>query len=191
MSEDYEHLGPLFEKPPLLQGEEGSYRELLTKVSSALRPDDIFERIFAAEFAYRAIEVVRLRRVSLNLIRVNEYIGLRDVLTPIVGRLQAETLAAGWAAQKPDVVKEVKKLLRSAGLNLDSITSQTFALKLNDVACISHMVALAEARRDAILREIYRHRKMLGEELRRVAQQFEHDQLKLVESASISVDGSV
>jgi hypothetical protein len=53
------------------------------------------------------------------------------------------------------------------------------------------MVALAEARRDAILREIYRHRKMLGEELRRVAQQFEHDQLKLVESASISVDGSV
>ena len=94
MSDDYEHLGPLFEKPPLLQGEEGSYRELLTKVSSALRPDDIFERIFAAEFAYRAIEVVRLRRVSLNLIRVNEYIGLRDVLTPIVGRLQAETLAA-------------------------------------------------------------------------------------------------
>jgi hypothetical protein len=168
----------LFGKPPLFEGEENAYRELLTKISSALMPGDIFEKIWTQEYVYRTIEVLRLRRVEVNLTRVNEYKGLCEALTPIVGRPEAETLAAGWAARHADVVKQVKKILRSAGLSADSILAQTFSLTLNEIERVKDMIAVAEARRNATLREIDRHRKTLGQELRCIAQQVEHDELQ-------------
>jgi hypothetical protein len=180
----------LFGKPPLFEGEENIYDQLLTKISPALVPGDIFEQILGREYVYRTVEVLRLRRVEVNLIRVNEYKGLSETLTPIVGPSQAETLARGWAARKPEIVKEVKKILRSAGLSTDGILAQTFSLKLNDIERIKHMVALAEARRNATLREIDRHRQTLGQDLRRVAQQLEHDQLPAIESAPMSAESA-
>jgi hypothetical protein len=47
-------------------------------------------------------------------------------------------------------------------------------------------MALAEARRNATLREIDRHRQALGLKLRRVAQELENGQGRLIESASTS-----
>jgi len=135
------------------------------------------------------LEVFRLRRLTANLIKANEYQGLRETLAPLVGRSQAETLAEGWAARKSDVIEEVNKTLTSAGLTNDAILAQTFSLKVNDIERIQNMIALAEARRNATLREIDRHRQTLGQKLRRAAQQIEDVEFRVIEHAT-SIDGT-
>ena len=135
------------------------------------------------------LEVFRLRRLTANLIKANEYQGWRETLAPLVGRSQAETLAEGWAARKSDVIEEVNKTLTSAGLTNDTILAQTFSLKVNDIERIQNMIALAEARRNATLREIDRHRQTLGQKLRRAAQQIEDGEFRVIEHAT-SIDGT-
>ena len=176
----------IFDPPPLFEGEEKTYEQLLIEVSRAVRPADFFENLWVRDFVYHTIEILRHRRIKRDLITVNAYKGLIETLTPLVGRAQAETLSEGWAARKPNVVEEVNKTLASAGLSADSILAQTFSVKLDEIERIEQMAAVAEARRDAILREIDRHRQTLGQKLRRAAQELDDGQCRLIESASTS-----
>jgi hypothetical protein len=143
-----------------------------------------FRKIWVRDVVDLTIEVFRLRRLEANLIMVNAYKGLSETLAPLVGRSQAETLAEGWAAHKPEVVEVVDKTLTAAGLSIDSILAQTLSHTLSDVERIKHMTALAETRRNATLREIDRHRHTLSERLRWAAQQLEDSQFRLIESSS-------
>jgi ActR/RegA family two-component response regulator len=162
---DCEHKA-IFDPPPLFEGEEKSYAQLLREVSRAVMPADFLEKLWVQDFVYHTIEILRHRRTKRDLITVNAYKGLIATLTPLVGRAQAETLAEGWAARKPNVVEEVNKTLASAGLSADSILAQTFSVKLDEIERIEQMAAVAEARRDATLREIDRHQQTLGQKLR-------------------------
>jgi hypothetical protein len=166
----------LFGPPPLFDGEDPEiYDQLVREISTAVTPADIFEDIWVRDVVDLTLEVFRLRRLTANLMKANTYKGLR-------------TLAEGWAARKSDVVEEVNKTLTSAGLTTDSILAQTFSLKVNDIERIEHMMALAEARRNATLREIDRHRQTLGQKLRRAAQQLEDGQFRVIEHTT-SIDG--
>jgi hypothetical protein len=180
----------LFGPPPLFDEEDTKvYDQLLTQVSTTVMPVDIFEDIWVRDVVDLTLEVFRLRRLTANLIKANAHKGLSETLAPLVGRSQAETLAEGWAARKSDVVEEVNKTLASAGLATDSILAQTFSLKVNDIERIEQMSALAEARRNATLREIDRHRQTLGQKLRRAAQQLEDGQFRVIEHTT-SIDGA-
>jgi hypothetical protein len=188
---DRAELPMLFGPPPLFDGEDTEiYDQLLKEISTAVTPADIFEDIWVRDVVDLTIEVLRLRRLKVNLMMTHAYKGLTETLSPLVGRMQAETLAEGWAARKSDVVDEVNKTLTSAGRSTDSILAQTFSLKLNDIERIEHMTALAEARRNATLREIERHRQTLGQTLRRAAQQLEDGQFRVIESTPASIDGT-
>jgi hypothetical protein len=179
----------LFGPPPLFDEEDTKvYDQLLTQVSTTVVPADIFEKIWVRDVVDLTLEVFRLRRLTANLLKANEYKGLSETLAPLVGRSQAETLAEGWAARKSDVVEEVNKILTSAGLTADSILAQTFSLKVNEIERIEHLIALAETRRNAILHEIDRHRQTLGQKLRRAAQQLEDSQFRVIEHTA-SIDG--
>jgi hypothetical protein len=144
--------------------------------------------MWVRDVVYLLTEGLRLRRLKVNLIKANEYKGLSEALTPLVGRVQAETLAKGWAAQKSDVVEEVNKIITSAGLSMDVIMAHTFSLKLNEIEKIEHMAASVEARRNAHLREIERHRETLGQRLRQAAQQIEDGQVRLIENTLPTID---
>src|SRR5262249_7210316 len=69
--------------------------------------------------------------------------------------------------------------------------AQTFCLKVNDIERIEHMMALAEARRNATLREIDRHRQTLGQKLRRGPQQLEDGQFRVIEDTTSNDGGNV
>ena len=191
---DYGEHPALFGPPPLFDGEDPKiYDQLLAQVSTTVMPEDIFENIWVRDVVDLTIEVLRLRRLKVNLMKSNAYKGLTETLLPLVGRMQAETLAEGWAARKSDVVEEVNKTLTSAGLSsTDSILAETFCLKVNDIERIEHMMALAVARRNATLREIDRHRQTLGQKLRRAAQQLEDGQFRVIEhTTSIAGENAV
>ena len=172
----------LFGPPPLFDGEDTNiYDKLLTEISAAVTPADIFEKI-GSGLVDLTIEVLRLSSFEANLITVNAYKDFNETLAPLVGHSRAEILAEGWAAHKPEIVEEVNKALTSAGLSTDSILAQTLSHKLSDVERIKHMTALAETRRNATLREIDRHRQTLSEKLRRAPQKLEDSLFRLIES---------
>jgi hypothetical protein len=133
-----------------------------TEISTAVGPADVLDKILLRDHVDHTMEVPRLRRVTVNLIKANLYKGLAETLAPIVGRSQADTLAEQWAAQKPDVDEQVNKILATAGLSMDSVLAQTFCIKLNEIERIERLIALAETRRNAALREIERRRQTLG-----------------------------
>jgi hypothetical protein len=175
-------LGPA----PLFEGEDtAAYDELLARISGAVKPSDIFEEIWVRDIVDLVWEALRLRRLKANLMTATAYRGLQQILKPLVdGFLEEEDLAKAWAARDKGAIKQVDKLLASAGLTMDAVMAQTLSISLDDIERIDRMIATAEVRRNAILHEVDRHRTTWGQELRRAAQQAEEAGFKLIEAQS-------
>jgi hypothetical protein len=170
----------------LIEGEDaGAYDELLTRISGTVRPAD-FEHIWVRDIVELVWEGFRLRRLKVNLITATAHMGLKEVLTPLVGRSEADDLAKAWAANKLSAVRRVDNILASAGLTMDAVMAQTLSHKLDDLERIERMIATAEVRRNVILREIDWHREMLSQALRRAVQQVEDGQARVIEDASVN-----
>jgi hypothetical protein len=175
----------LFGPPPLLEGEDtAAYDELLVRISGAVNPADIFEEIWVRDLVDLVWEALRLRRLKASLMTATAYRGLEQILKPLVGFLEEAGLAKAWAARDQSAIKRVDKLLASAGLTMDAVKAQTLSIGLDDIERIDRMIATAEVRRNAILREVDRHRTTWGQELRRAAQQAEDAEFKLIEAQS-------
>jgi hypothetical protein len=69
--------------------------------------------------------------------------------------------------RKPAAVKLIDKLLAGAGRSIDALTVEALAQEFNYIERIDRLTTIAESRRDAMLREISRHRGVFGEALRR------------------------
>jgi hypothetical protein len=174
-------LGP----PPLFEGEDtAAYDELLARISGAVKPTDIFEEIWVADIVDLVWEAVRLRRLKASLMTADAHKGLERILKPLVGFLLEDDLAKAWAAREKAAIERVDELLASAGLTMDEVMAQTLSINLNDIERIERMIANAEARRNAILREVERHRATWGEDLRRAAQQAEDVEFETIENKS-------
>jgi hypothetical protein len=61
----------------------------------------------------------------------------------------------------------VEKILREADLSMDVVTAVALRRSLDVVERIERMIISAEARRNAALREVARHRTAFAEDLRR------------------------
>jgi hypothetical protein len=171
-------LGP----PPLFDGEDtAAYDELLARISGAVKPSDIFEEIWVRDIVDLVWEAFRLRRLKANLMTATAYKGLKQILEPLVDFLELQDLAEAWAARQQSAIKRVDKLLASAGLTVDAVMAQTLSINLNDIERIDRMIAAAEARRSAILREVDRHRTTWGQDLRRAVQQAEDVEFEVIE----------
>jgi len=92
------------------------------------------------------------------------------VLNPLIDWASADRLSWQWAAGEEEATAEVERLLDQAGLTIDAVMAQTLAVRIDDVERIDRMVTIAEARRDAVLREIRARRAAFGRALRRAGQ---------------------
>jgi hypothetical protein len=164
----------IFGPPQLLDGEDAkAYEELLSRFSTAVQPSDFLEEILVRDVVDIAWHVLRLRRLLVNLMRGTAHKGMNETLAPIVGPSRAKELAEAWATRRPDAIAAIGEALDSAGFGIDVVMAQTYSLKLGDLERIDRLIANAEARRNATLREIDRHRDTLGQKLRRVVEQLE------------------
>jgi hypothetical protein len=108
--------------------------------------------------------------------------GLKEILEPLIGWTDARNLAEAWAARERSAIKQVDKLLASAGLTMDAVMAQALSLKLDHIERIDRMIATAEGRRNAILREVDRHRTTWGQNLRQAVQQIEAAEIKVIDA---------
>jgi hypothetical protein len=160
-------LGPR----PLIDGEDGTnYDTILKRISSDVAPADFVEEIWVRNVVDLVWESVRLRRLKSHLLHAAAHEGLNQVLTPMLGRLDAHDLSGRWASADEEAVGEVEQLLGQAGLTIDAVMAQTLAARIDDVERIDRMVIIAEVRRDAVLREIRSRRAAFGQALRRAGQ---------------------
>jgi hypothetical protein len=172
--------------PPPFEGEDtAAYDELLARISGAVKPTDIFEEIWVGDIVDLVWEAVRLRRLKTSLMAPTAYNGLEEILKPLVDdRWDRERLVQDWAKREKGAIERVDEFLASAGLTMDEVMAQTLSINLNDIERIQRMIANAEARRNAILREVERHRATWGEDLRRAAQQAEDVEFEIMENKS-------
>jgi hypothetical protein len=88
---------------------------------------------------------------------------------------RASELAEEYARREPDAIKLVNELLASSGLTMHDMMAKGFTQEIDVIERIDRLIAIAETRRNASLREIDRHRAVLGDALRRNVQDAEFE----------------
>jgi len=182
-----------FGPAPLIEGEDaGAYDELLVRISTAVRPADIFEEIWVRDIVDLVWEALRLRRFKASMVTAGARIALAHALAPRLGWPQAEGLARSWAAREPGALATVEEHLATAGTALEALMAQGLCFRLDSVERIERMIMTAEARRNAALREIERHRETLGRQLRQAAleAQAQDAAFDVVEAEPVAAQGS-
>ena len=160
-------LGPR----PLIDGEDGTnYDVILERISADVAPADFVEEIWVRNVVDLVWESIRLRHLKSQLLHAAAHEGLARVLTPLLDWPSADRLSRTWALGDEEASAEVERLLGRAGLTIDAVMAQTLAARIDDVERIDRMVTIAEARRDAVLREIRARRAAFGQALRRAGQ---------------------
>ena len=114
--------------------------------------------------------------------------GLRPVLVPLVDEANDEENdeendeivedidAISWktrARRKQDAVEKVNRILAAANLTMDAVIGYTLSKNIDFIERIERLIAVAETRRNAMLREIDRHRESLARPLRRTIEPIE------------------
>jgi hypothetical protein len=161
---------------PLIQGERSArYHSLFAGVCETLGPTDVLEQLWIQDIVDLAWEVIRLRGLKADLMAAAAHQGMAQVLAPLVDA--PRQIAEGWARRNERVVPLVEAALAKAGLTMDAVTAATFAARIADLERIDRMMAAAEARRNAALRELDRHRSNLALRLRSVIEAVEAREL--------------
>lgn len=152
--------------PPLFKGEDrNAYQSLRDQVLDLVKPADIIEEFWIRDVVDLMWEIGRLRRLKAKLMSSSSHKGLAEVLRPITG-LETDDLVEGWAAGERTVTKKVDDMLAKAKLDTESIMAQTLLIEIDPVERIERMIAGAEMRLSAVLREIDRHRGSVAAHLR-------------------------
>ncbi len=166
-----------FGPPPLFVGEDPTqYEAMRDQISRAVGPLDFLEEIWVNDVIDLVWEAQRLRRLKAALLQARMHQSVETVLKPLMGKYgysEAQDLAREWATREKKAIKEVALHLEQAGLTMETVKAETLASNLDDFERIDRLIASAEARRDASLREIDRHRFGLGAALRQAADEIE------------------
>jgi hypothetical protein len=161
-----------FGPPPLFVGEDqAQYEAMRDQISAAVGPLDFLEEIWVNDVLNLVWEIQRLRRLKAALLQANAHRGVNRIMMPLLGIGAAADLANQWAAREPKAIKHVEDILKEAGLTMEAVKAETLVVYLDDFERIERLIASAEARRDACLREIDRHRSSLAEALRQTAEE--------------------
>jgi hypothetical protein len=145
-----------------------------------LKPGDILEEIWVRDVVDLTWDVFRLRRLKAHLLRADAHQGMAELIGPRLKWDHTFRTAVGWSMGEEAAVKTVDATLAAAGLTVDAAAALTFARRIHEIERIDRMTMAAEARRNAVLREIERHRATFARTLRRAVDRVEDAQVEAV-----------
>jgi hypothetical protein len=151
----------------LLENEDtAAYEEIFARISAVVKPADFLEEIWVRDVVALVWEAFRLRRLKTCLLETAAPRGLTRVFSSFLPHAKATEIASGWAGRDGERVKQVEGLLDQTGFTMEHILAETLAARIDDIERIDRMIASAEQRRSAMLREVDRHRASLASRLR-------------------------
>ncbi|MGA8614584.1 MAG: hypothetical protein WB760_23495 [Xanthobacteraceae bacterium] len=96
-----------------------------------------------------------------------------------------EALARRWVAGDRDAKNKIRKIFATAGRNIeeevDDAMTTALMQTMENVERIDRMIMTAESRRNAVVREVDRHRAMLGLQFRRPSEPIHDAEYKVIE----------
>jgi hypothetical protein len=95
---------------------------------------------------------------------------------------KARELMEQYERREPKALRLIHKILTGAGISMDALRADALTKQLDNIERIDRLATIAENRRNASLREIDRHRAVLGETLRRSVQEIEDAEFKMIET---------
>jgi hypothetical protein len=154
------------------------YEELLARITGALKPSDILEEIWVRDVADLVWDALRLRRLKASLLAGCAQEGVDQVLRGLDLRDPLRS-SGSWAAD-PAAVDRIEAALAAAGSSLDMVMARTLSQRIDDIDRIERMTMAAEARRNAALQEIDRHRASFAKRLRGAVDEVEAAERKVI-----------
>jgi hypothetical protein len=150
-----EYTGPgAFGPPPLIEGE------------------DVLEEIWVRDVVDLTWETLRMRRFKAQLLASATSKGLERILQRAGNNwTEDRDLSRRWAVRDRQAIKQVDKRLATMGLTIEAITAETFVVMIDNIERVDRMIMNAEARRNAALREVDRHRSSVAQSLRRASEE--------------------
>jgi hypothetical protein len=156
-------IADIFGHPPVLSTENRqAYDALMTQLALERKPRNITEWMFVRDMTDISWEILRHRRAIANLFAISFKRALRAVLTDVCpDNLYHETvrLAQAWF-ERPQEQEKVRFELAKYGLTAEAIVAQTYVLRRDELDKLHRLLAVAEARRDAIIRNFNEYRAM-------------------------------
>jgi hypothetical protein len=197
----------LFGPPPLLAGEDpAAYDELLARVRGSVKPVDIIEEIWVRDIVDATWDNFRWRRIKISLVEIEMPSALEAMLEPLMPNRPLKSkenlswsesyapeppsreykLAKKWASGDQTAIDRVNKLLSSANVTMAMVMASAFEDNFDCIERIDHFMTIAEGRRNAVLREIDRHRSAFAHALRDRVQAVEEAEFKVIESKTVT-----
>lgn len=154
----------LLGEPALLgHDDQSAYIALEKSLIEAVKPKDAIELIFVRDVADLTWEIQRLKLARVHLIDHNLHEGLTRFLSEdLKGDVPAFLASLKWRNGHPAVSREVRRFLKSAGITRDMIVSETIRRLMDEYEGFNIAIARLEARRNALLYEVDRHRHVLA-----------------------------
>jgi hypothetical protein len=202
---------------PILKGENSeAYDALYTRISMDVKPTDFIEKIWIWDVAYLTWEILRYRRIKENWLAALKSDALENELEDVLDRKgvigwnqlseseqadlvreerenpskslpEERELVKKWASGDPAAMKRIDKLLAWDNETLDTVEARAFVDQLDKIEALQRLIATLEGRRNAILREIDRHRAVFAQLLRAKLQDVEIEgEFESVETRAIA-----
>ncbi len=158
-------LEALFDNVPLVGSERREdYDAFFSAIAQAEPPSDAIDWILLKDFVDLAWEIRRERRVKVEIIKINQIEVICDLLKSTfdkddkLGSAQnriffARPKAQSWASDAQSR-KKIDLQLKEKGHDPDSVLARAYLRGARDIDAIDKRIALAELRRNAILKEI-------------------------------------
>ena len=158
----------LFGPAPLIRGEDRvAYDECHKRIFAAAKCQDFLMEIVANDIVNLTWDSIRYRRAKAEFLSQ----ALSDAISAEMASILEDddagiAFAEKWAARDADAIKEIEETLALPGLSIDLLTARVLINSLETIAQLDRMIASADSRRNAALRELERHRSNLAQTLR-------------------------
>jgi hypothetical protein len=139
-----------------------AYDEFLARLSADVKPRDVIEQILVRDALDQTWEILRMRRLKAGLLT-------SAMLNQLLGKFEPAELMHQWAVRDPDAIEDVNRLLALEGLNVENVAVVALSAEIESFERIDRLIMNAEARRNAALRELERHRTTLAQDLRQAS----------------------
>jgi len=161
-------IADIFGHPPVLSTENRqAYDALMTQLVLEWKPRDILGWMFVRHMTDTSWEIFRDRGAIANLFAISFKTALKAVLTDVLPKEgckpwfdrydTVQGLAQAWF-EGPQEQEKVKTELAKYGLTAEAIVARTYVLRRDELAMLHRLLAAAEARRDAIIRNFNEYR---------------------------------
>ena len=168
----------LLGKPFLAKGETlEQYKELEESLMARLKPHDAQEYIWVKDVVDLQWELLRMRQIKIKYLNARTWQGLKIFLQERdVDTLEAQKLSKLWMENNPRALTLVKKMFTDWAADESDILASTYMRFIENMERIDRMIIGLEARRNAALREIERHRE--------IKRKYIHDIIDIEETGS-------